>query len=181
MADDKSTDVLMMMVLNGVPVQASCTTEFADDAYDSDDELLDGFIPGGFFEVQDIDLDLTAPSPTKQAAGQSKAGVQLGDVTITRLIDQASMRLMQACINAEGFDSAAIIKRRATGGSLESGEAYMRIDFTGVLITKIDWTDQHIVQEKCTFITRQVQVRYRPQAPSGLLGPVSSATWILPI
>ncbi len=181
MADDKSTDVLMFMVIDGFPVPASCTTQFTADAYDSDDELLDGFVPGGFFEVHDIDLDLTAPSPNKQAAGQSKAGVQLGDVTITRLIDKASMRLMQACINAEGFDSAAIIKRRATGGSLESGEAYMRIDFTGVLITKIDWTDQHIVQEKCTFITRQVQVRYRPQSASGILGPVSSASWVLPI
>ena len=181
MAEDKSTDVLMMMVMYGSPIQASCTTEFRQDKYDYDDELLDGFVPGGFFEVQDIDLDVTAPSPTKQAAGQSKAGVQLGDVTITRLIDEASMRLMQACINAEGFDSAAIIKRRATGGSLQSGEAYMRIDFTGVLITKIDWTDQHIVQEKCTFITRQVQVRYRPQSASGALGPVSSATWLLPI
>jgi type VI protein secretion system component Hcp len=183
MAQDKSTDVLMMMVLNGEPIPASCQTLFNLGSIAQADSLIKDFQPGCYFEVQDIDLELSAPAPNQQGGGGSgggggggssgasnAAGVQLNEVTITRQIDIASMVLMNCCIGTQGFDSATIIKRRAAGGLVEAGQAYLRIDFDGVLITKIDWTDQHIVQEKITFITRGLQVVYRPQMADGSLG-----------
>lgn len=177
MAEDKSTDVLMMFVRKGNPIPASCRTLFTPGARADADTLLDGFKPGCFFEIQDIDLDIKGPSAKEHRSGRTRQGVQLNEISVTRQIDTASMVLMQSCIDAQDFDSASIIKRRAVGGSLESGQPYLRLDFDGVLITGIDWTDEHVVKETCTFITRGVQVRYRPQSASGALGGVSQAKW----
>ena len=194
---DQSSDVLMMMILNGKPVPASCQTIFASDSVDQDDSLIDDFVPGCFFEIQDVDIELTSPSPEKQVAGAAghtaaapgaagggaaAGGVQLNEISITRQIDIASMVLMKCCIGTQGFDSASIVKRRAAGGSMEAGQAYLRFDFDGVLITKIDWTDQHVVQEKITFITRGLEVMYRPQMADGTLGQkTQQAKFVVPV
>jgi type VI protein secretion system component Hcp len=169
MAVDHSTDVLMMMVLDGQPLKASCQTQFDPLSVEDPNSLVYDFKPGCFFEIQDIDLELTAPTPDAHAGDTSKGGVQLNEISVTRQIDIASMALMRACIGTQGFDSASIVKRRAGGGSAESGQAYLRVDFNGVLITKIDWSDEHVVKEKITFITRGLQMLYRAQLADGTL------------
>ncbi len=177
MAEDKSSDVLMMFTLKGKPVPASCQTQFTAAALKDPNSLLYGFKEGCFFEIEDIDLDVSGPSSDEQTTGKSRQGVQLSDISVTRQIDKASMVLMQSLIDAQDFDSASIVKRRAVGGSAESGQPYLRFDFNGVLITKINWADQHVVKETCTFITRGVQVLYRPQNADGSLGVAAQAEW----
>ena len=181
MADDKSSDVLMMLVLNGQAISADCRSAVSYEFGFSDDMLMDGFEEGYFFEIGDLALQMTAPAPDGKSTGRQSAGVHLEDISVTRQIDRASMGIMDNCINAVGFDSATIVKRRAGGGGAVSGLAYVRYDFTGVLITKIDWTDEHIVKERITFITRALTVQYRPQMTDGDLGDISQAQFVVPV
>lgn len=184
MADDKSSDVLMMLVLNGQPVPADGRSDVLTTSDFDDDLLLDGFLPNCFFEISDLELQMTAPAPDKNAATQATTqttGLHLDDISVTRQIDRASMTLMDNCINAVGFDSATIVKRRAAGGETVSGRAYVRYDFDGVLLTKIEWTDEHIVKERITFITRGLTMQYCQQMASGILGPPLQVQFQVPV
>jgi len=109
--------------------------------------------------------------------GNVKYGVQVQPITFTRPIDRASISLLQYCINCTTFESAALVKRKATGGPA-AGEAYLRMDFSGgVLITDVSWTNDDPVTETCKFISRAVTVQYRPQLPDGSLGIIRHGSW----
>jgi type VI protein secretion system component Hcp len=98
-----------------------------------------------------------------------KYPVEMQPVSFTRSIDRSSTTLIQSCINCEPFDSAALIKRKAAGG-VAAGEVFLRLDFLGVLVVGVDWSDDAQVQETCHFICRAVTISYRPQLPDGSLG-----------
>lgn len=130
-------------------------------------------------------FDVTTPKPSavgsfdKWRAGQdAKYPVDIAPVEFSRSIDKASAILLQNCIRRVTYDSATLIKRKAAG-SASSGEVYIRFDFTGVLMTRIDWDDDVPVKEKCQFICRAVTVHYRPQLPDGTLGAPVQGFWTM--
>ena len=173
MAKADSTDLLMMFTSQDGPILTDCQTQLVPD-----NQLLRGFTSaqsGGcanFFEIDDVDLGFDL-KPTSVNSEPKSYGLDLGDVSIDRVIDRASPMLLKAALAPMPLVSAAIVKRRASG-STQTGEAYMRMDFTGVLITKIAWSDGDVVKEKITFIYRKIEFQYRSQNPSGkLLNPVS--------
>jgi hypothetical protein len=102
--------------------------------------------------------------------------VDIKPISFKRSIESSSTVLIQNCIDCVYFDSATLIKRKPSGGTA-AGEAYLRLDFTGVLVTGVDWDDGDEVKEKCTFICRGVTIGYRPQLPNGSLGAVTSGFW----
>jgi type VI protein secretion system component Hcp len=125
------------------------------------------------------------PAPAGPAAGpfQSwRAGksvrypLDVQPITFERLIDVSSTTLIQNCIDCISYDSATVIKRKPAGGEL-AGEVYLRMDFNGVLVTGVEWSDGDYVKETCTFICRSITVSYRAQLPHGGLGPVVSGFW----
>jgi type VI protein secretion system component Hcp len=169
----------------------------------SPNPLLKGFKDGYVFEVDEfsfkvgtIDDSQTDEAKDKNkgkkkslAASAKRGGYQefragrahkypvdLQPVTFTRAIDAASSMLIQNCIDCTSYDSATIIKRKATGG-LATGEVFLRLDFVGVLVTKISWENDDQVKESCEFVARSVTVSYRPQLPDGTLGAVVSTFW----
>jgi len=176
MASDDNTDMLMMFVYNGSGVIAEGQSDATQESIDSD-TLMKGFAVGKFFEVDSVDLGFTRSDTTTQSGAQNKA-IDGEPVRISRIIDAASPTLMQYCFTSTTLDSAAIVKRRAGGGAT-SGYGYLRLDFTGVLIKDISWSDSHVVKETITFIYRQVQISYRPQESSGKLGAKVGASWAL--
>lgn len=105
-----------------------------------------------------------------------KYPVDLRPVQFTRKIDSASSILLQSCIDCTSFDSVSLVKRKAAGGKA-AGEAFLRMDFIGVLVTSMDWENDEEVKETCEFICRSVTISYRPQLPSGKLGAVVSGFW----
>ncbi len=105
-----------------------------------------------------------------------KYPVNVQPITFSRPIDRASNLLLQHCIKCTSFDSATLVKRKAAG-SAAAGEAYLRMDFTGVLITNIDWSNDEPIKETCKFISRAITVRYRPQLPDGTLGIIRPGFW----
>ena len=95
----------------------------------------------------------------------------------TRIFDTASTLLFKALVGCETLDSISIIKRKAAG-TINSGLAYLRLDFTKVLMTDLEWKDaEHIIEETGTFIYREITVRYRPQKPDGTLGAIIPMNW----
>ena len=176
MAGDDNTDMLMMFVYEGDGVQAEGQSDTTQEAFD-DDSMMDGFEVGKFFEVDSVALGFSKTDTTSQGGTQNKA-IDGEPVRISRQIDAASPTLMQYCFTSTTLDSASIVKRRAGGGDV-SGYGYLRLDFTGVLITGISWSDSHVVKESITFIYREVQISYRPQDASGKLGANIGASWSL--
>jgi len=170
MAKDASTDVLMMFTPrdSGMAIETDCQTDVTEK-----NPLLQGFVGAGgsayanFFEIDDIDISVDL-KPENAYVEPKTWGLDLGDVSVDRAIDRASPLLMHAALTATPFAGATIVKRRA-GGDTRSGKAYLRIDYTDVLITKISWSDGDLVKEKLTFIYRGVKVQYRMQDPSGRL------------
>jgi type VI protein secretion system component Hcp len=107
---------------------------------------------------------------------QTKYPVSVQPISFTRSIDRASTELLHYCIKSISFDSASLVKRKAAGGGI-AGEPYLRLDFTGVLITDVSWTNDDPVKETCKFISRAITVQYRPQLPDGTLGAVRHGFW----
>jgi type VI protein secretion system component Hcp len=114
-----------------------------------------------------------------QSFRAGKAHKYPGDVqpiSFTRSIDASSPILIQNCINKISYDSATLIKRKAAGGPA-AGEVFLRMDFLGVLVINVDWSNDDEVEETCQFICRSVTISYRPQLPSGLLGATVPGFW----
>lgn len=102
--------------------------------------------------------------------------VVMDPFSFTRLVDKASPVFFHNCTNSISFASATLVKRKFTGGTLAL-QAFLRVDFSDVLITSLDWDDGHIIKEKCKFICRGVAVQYKRQASDGSLAAPSSAEW----
>jgi type VI protein secretion system component Hcp len=191
MPGDDSTDLLMMLVnLDDSPLETDCQTVFqtatptAGALTRPKNTLLTDFKPAtasaraNFFEIQDVDLGFDI-RPVDPSATEKKYGLDMGEATVERMIDRASPMLLKAVFETSPFQSAAIVKRR-TAGTDVSGEPYMRMDFTGVLLTKVSWNDGHAVKEKISFIYRALQIRYAPQNADGSLMPAISGKWAMP-
>jgi type VI protein secretion system component Hcp len=110
-------------------------------------------------------------------SGTNRKGfpVDLAPVSFTRVIDKTSTKLIQSCIDSTSFDSISLIKRKSSGiesitGEVGSGEVFLRVDFIGCLIIKVDWDNDDKVNESIDFICRTVSIHYRPQLPDGSLG-----------
>lgn len=98
-------------------------------------------------------------------------------ITFTKPADMSSEPLIQSCIDCTSYDSATIVKRRPVGSAL-AGEIYMRIDFTGVLVIKVDWADEDdYIKETVSFIARGITVSYRPMLTFNTMGPIISGFW----
>ena len=112
--------------------------------------------------------------------GEMNSGypVDIAPVNFSRYMDRASTVLLQHTIRRTSFDSCTVIKRKAAG-SKSSGEVYLRFDFTGVMITKVSWSDDLPIKEDYDFICRAVTVSYRPQLPDGTLGAVIPGFWTM--
>ena len=204
MADKPPSDLLMKFVKKGSPIAGETTTDLSGMAQLG---LAKGFTQGFMFEVasftfkagidgnesEDDAKKKKSPKLTKDGklAKPSSAGqfrkwrsgerttpypVDMQPVEFTRAVDTASVLMLEHCIHRVNFDSATLIKRKAAG-SRASGEVYLRFDFTGVLITSIDWDNDEPIKETCLFITRGVTVFYRPQLPDGSLGGTITGFW----
>ncbi len=205
MASADSTDLIMKFVLSGSPtsgsaIAAESTTDVLRTSATSK-RMLAGFEAGRMFEVErftfragtsgsEQSAEEEASSTKKDLKALAKKGgyqtwraggtfaypVDLQPISFTRAIDKASTILIQNCIDCVSYDSASLIKRKAIGG-VASGEVYMRMDFIGVLVIGIDWSDGDEVTETCRFISRSVTISYRPQLPDGTLGAIVSGFW----
>lgn len=153
--------------------------------------------PGGSADVQKA---INRPPQQRNTSGafatwRSAKATELREIyypldfdtfSFKRPLDAASPIFFQKCCNLQTFKKAVLVKRRSQGITDASGKVvpavgYLRIDFTEVLITGIEWDDGEMVEEKCEFICKGMTIQYRKQNDDGRVeasGP--SATWDIP-
>jgi type VI secretion system Hcp family effector len=200
---ESSIDVLMKVVSQKGPVPAESNTVFQRST--TPDPLRLGFNPGQICDLLSFEFaagvepagktfgegefnsEEVAKELARQAAklardqGKTKASdthiIDMQPIRYTRIFDMASPILFQALVDCETLSSVAIIKRKAAN-TKNSGEAYLRLDFTKVLLTELDWEDkEHYVEETGSFIYRELKVQYRQQQANGSLGPPVAIDW----
>jgi type VI protein secretion system component Hcp len=175
------TDLLMKFVLNGRPIAGESATSLAP-AGARPAPLLAGFKSGLMFEVDSFSLksgvidDGSASFEAWRAGKPAGYQVDLQPVSFTRAIDMSSTQLIQSSIDRVVFDSATLIKRKAAGGRA-AGEVFLRLDFYGVLVVGVDWSNDAEVRETCRFICRGTTISYRPQRSDGTLGGTIARFW----
>ncbi len=102
--------------------------------------------------------------------------LKMDEFNFTRWLDKASPIMFERCCNSRSFDSATLVKRKVTGDA--KLQAFLRIDFDKVLITKLDWDDGEVIKEKCHFIFRGVKLQYlRQEAHGGLVKARMPVEW----
>ncbi len=105
-----------------------------------------------------------------------KYPVSVQPITITRPIDKSSTELLKYCIATTSFESVSVVKRKAAGTPL-AGQPYLRLDFVGVLIRDVSWSNDEPIKETTKLISRAITVRYKPQLLDGTLGAAKVGFW----
>ena len=126
-------------------------------------------------------LPAEAPPPSYASPGGEAEPlvIDVEPVTFSKDMDSASPVLFAAFVNSETLDSFTIVKRKAAGSD-RSGKAYLRLDFTDVLLIDLDMDDDdEVVKEKWKFIARKVDMRFREQNNDGSMGPVIPGGWVM--
>jgi hypothetical protein len=128
---------------------------------------------------------MTPAEISKEVADRLKkqSGPPVKEISFSRSVDSSSGPLLRNIAVGKGYQSAALIKRKATGGMTAdeaevAGDVYLRIDFDYVLVTEVEWEDDdEEVKEDCKFICRKISIQYRPQLPNGRLGAIIPGGW----
>ena len=118
--------------------------------------------------------------PPVVSPGQKKPDlnydIDVHPFSFTRQMDMASPIFFEHCASVTPFARATLVKRKFTG-NLGFHESYLRIVFTDVLLTAVEWDDGDFIKEKCSFVYRQIDVAYRPQKPDGTLDKSVPGAW----
>ena len=197
---DEPIDVLMKVVGTGGPYAAESSTQFKTKPVM--DLLRQGFTPGQFCELQLFGFSAGVASSLSQgqqeaknlAPGARETVARLGPglakprarrvefvdmqpVEYTRVVDSMSTLLFNAMAACETLESISIVKRKAAG-TANSGDCFLRLDFSKVLLTELNWKDGGATMvETGSFIYRKLTMRYRPQRPDGSLDVAVQTEW----
>jgi type VI protein secretion system component Hcp len=104
----------------------------------------------------------------------------LDAISFGKQLDVTSPVLFEMCGQSKSFASAVLVRRRVGGGSgtVPHLMSFLRIDFTKVLVTDVDWdSGDDSVKEKVKFICRSVKVQYAPQTNIGTHKPAVTGDW----
>jgi type VI secretion system secreted protein Hcp len=100
-------------------------------------------------------------------SGSGKANIQ--DFKFTKLADNASPNLFQACCNGKHFDTATLTVRKAGEDALE----YLVYTLSEVFVSSYTTAGQSgggIAQESGSMNFSKIQVQYTPQSADGSAG-----------
>ena len=115
---------------------------------------------------------VTPKSP--QGANGSMYPIEMEPFSFSKQLDRSSVFLFLNCFKVNQLASAAVVMRKSAGTNSNIGNiAFLRIDFTDVLIISVDWDGSENVKEKCKFVCRSVKVRYYPQNMDGSQGNIA--------
>ena len=122
-------------------------------------------------------------SATEEEARRLKFQLTFDSFRFSRIIDGASPIFFQMCCQQRRFESAALIKRVATGyrgmtGGDRQSMAFMRMEFKDVMLKSVKWSDGELVTESVEFVCQWMSYQYRQQRADGTLEPPQQmAVW----
>lgn len=118
--------------------------------------------------------------PAVARPGQKKPDldydIDVHPFSFSRQLDMASPIFLEHCAGVVPFAKATLVKRKFTG-NLGFHESYLRMIFTDVLLTGVEWDDGEVIKEKCSFVYRKIEVAYRPQKQDGSLDKEVPGVW----
>ena len=165
----------------GTALDAESQVSFSNAA--SGDTLGSVFTAGKVFEVSEYEFDIEQTLNIGSQSGGAGAGkITFNPFSITRAIDKASPTLFQMACSGTAFANVYLGLRKSVGtgggGSNATGAFFLRFDFKLVAVKTLSYShDEVSPQEKVTFEYGALQMRYRPQDASGVLGPVNQVGW----
>ena len=191
------SEILMMLVQqSGEAIAAECQATL-----NPPDDLMKGFVDGKYFQIEDFGFGVglndseagEGAKPPKESgtpqvkygkwrsesagrAGSTQYQLDVEPVSFSRLMDKASPTLFEACCQSTTLKSGAIVRRVSVGGD-GGAKAYLRFDFTDLLITELDWEEGETIKEKYKFVCRAVTMQFKPQSSDAVLGAAVSGTW----
>jgi type VI protein secretion system component Hcp len=204
--EQPKTDTVMKFQLKGQDLNTECTLAVTDgDDLMTGFKGVKGSSSSNFFEVHDFEFGMSLkqqedsnpanrntsatqkPDQGAFALWRSANDSQYKDAvknyplefdkfSLKRTIDCVSPIFFQNCLSSTSFSSATLVKRISPGGD-QAPLAFLRIDFTDVLLTGVDWTDGDLVTESIDFICKQMVVQLKSQGAEGTLTAPSSITW----
>ena len=105
----------------------------------------------------------TAKLWNKKTDGEQPYNARMDDFSFTRRMDIASTKLFYHWHRQLTFPFASIVKRKsAPVGYAETPQnvSYVRIDFKDLQISGLQWSDDDVVEESCTFRAKKLRVQY---------------------
>jgi type VI protein secretion system component Hcp len=91
-----------------------------------------------------------------------------------KVMDSVSPVFFQKCCEEANFEKMVLVKRAFTTGATHDGESkafgYLQILMKDVRITSVAWTDGDFVEEKISFKCEHLEILYKKQSYSGVLG-----------
>ncbi len=96
--------------------------------------------------------------------------------SVTRLIDDASPTLFKHCATREKLTGAILIKRGLSNSDL-GALTFLRMEFAGVMITSIEWSNGDVVKETCRFTFRDLAIKYVKRKSDGTTDSTWSCEW----
>jgi type VI protein secretion system component Hcp len=109
-------------------------------------------------------------------------GVDLDEVTLSRKMDCMSPQLLQLCGEQTEIDEIILVRRKpTTSTAAKTMQPYLRLKFSEVLLTGIEWEDGDVIKEKIKFVYRTIEVKYKRQKDDGTLAGAIGMTWEYPI
>ena len=96
--------------------------------------------------------------------GRGSYPADLQAVSITKSMDRSSTTLFEKVQDSFKFVSATILRRKAIGADTLRG--YLRIDFTDVMLTELNWEDDEVVKETFKFVCRGATIKYAMESGS---------------
>ena len=102
----------------------------------------------------------------------------MDEIEFDKQMETSSMVLFTNTSRAKSFASVSFVKRKITGNYGLRG--FLRLDFKGVLFTKVRWSSDDPVKESCGFVFRELKVRYLKQDSDGSLQGTAEIEWSYP-
>ena len=124
------------------------------------------------------------PSAQSEQEILGQLSFKAGQFSLSRRIDCATPVLFQMCCERKALGYVSILKRTQARARAGSGAAtldqisFLRIDFTDVLITGVDWNDGDVVEEKLKFQATKLAMRTMSQDATGKLLAIDGYTWV---
>ena len=126
-------------------------------------------------------VSLTVIRTKGGTGGDTVPKASITEITVTKFVDKASVRLLAAITTGQYFKTAKITWSKSTGG--KKPEDFLTITLTGVYITSVNQNssrgDEGVGRETLTLSFDEVNYDYKEQGKNGIMTSAGQMTYDL--
>lgn len=194
MSETKQNDVLVYFQLRDQPKALEAESQ---SVLDATDPLMQDFVAGHFFSTDNFTLSINlsddeGDSPldpknearsfarwrvlTDESVPKPPFQADPDDISLSRAIDKSSPTLLSHCLKMIPFEKVVIVKRAQLP---QTGlfAAILRLEFTHVWITAVEWEDNDAVKEMIKFKYNALNGKFVRRKPDGSADAPLELAW----